>query len=44
MIEFEQALGTQGRYLSPVLLALGWRWKRKWGTTGQYFRYPVPPV
>lgn len=25
MIEFEQALGTQGRYISPVLLALGWR-------------------
>lgn len=37
MIEFEQALGTQGRYISPVLLALGWRRKRKWGTAGQFF-------
>lgn len=44
MIEFERALGTQGRYISPVLLALGWRRKRKWGTTGQYCRYWVPPV
>lgn len=44
MIEFERALGTQGRYISPVLLALGWRRKRKWGTAGQYCRYWVPPA
>jgi hypothetical protein len=44
MIEFERALGTQGRYISPMLLALGWRRKRKWGTAGQYCRYWVPPV
>jgi len=37
MIEFEQALGTQGRYLSPVPLAPGWRRKRKWGNTGAVF-------
>jgi hypothetical protein len=44
MIEFERALGTQGRYISPVLLALGWRRKRKWETAGQYCRYWVPPA
>ena len=44
MIAFEQHLGTQGRYISPVLLALGWRRKREWGTTERYFRYWTPPV
>ena len=41
--EIEAALKTQGKYISPVLLELGWRRKRVWSTTGQYFRYWVPP-
>lgn len=43
MIEFEQALGTQGKYISPVLLALGWHRKRRWNSLGQYHRYWLPP-
>ena len=43
MLELEQALGTQGRYLSPVLLNLGWERRRKWSTKQQYLRYWVPP-
>jgi hypothetical protein len=43
MSELEQALGTQGKYLSPILLGLGWRRKRRWSTQGQYFRYWEPP-
>ncbi|AEI78623.1 hypothetical protein CNE_1c33180 [Cupriavidus necator N-1] len=43
MVEFEQALGTQGKYISPVLLALGWQRKRRWSSLGQYHRYWVPP-
>jgi hypothetical protein len=43
MAEFEVALKTQGRYISPVLLELGWRRKRIWSTTGQYHRYWEPP-
>lgn len=43
MIEFERALGTQGKYISPVLLGLGWRRKRRWSSLGQYHRYWVPP-
>ena len=39
MSEFEVALKTQGRYISPVLLELGWQRKRIWSTTGQYHRY-----
>lgn len=35
MSEFEAALKTQGKYISPVLLELGWRRKRIWSTTGQ---------
>lgn len=42
MIEIEQALNTQGRYLSPILLAEGWQRKRKWSSEGQYHRYWVP--
>jgi hypothetical protein len=38
MSEFEAALKTQGKYISPVLLELGWRRKRIWSTTGQYHR------
>ena len=43
MAEFESALKTQGKYISPVLLELGWRRKRIWSTTGQYHRYWEPP-
>ena len=43
MAELEQALGTQGRFLSPVLYALGWERRRKWSSTGQSARYWVPP-
>ena len=41
--EMEQALHTQGKYLSPILLNLGWQRKRKWTSAGQYPRYWVPP-
>lgn len=42
MSELEAALGTQGRCISPVLTAEGWRRGRSW--RGQhYFRYWVPP-
>lgn len=44
MIELEQALGTQGKYLSPVLLSLGWQRKRRWTGGGQYPRYWLPPA
>jgi hypothetical protein len=43
MTELEKALGTQGRYLSPVLLRLGWERRRKWTSKKQYLRYWVPP-
>ncbi len=43
MAEFEAALKTQGKYISPVLLELAWRRKRVWSTTGQYHRYWAPP-
>ena len=43
MSELEQALGTQGRYLSPILLRLGWERRRKWTGKTQYLRYWVPP-
>ena len=43
MVELEQALGTQGKYLSQVLLSLGWQRKRRWNSRGQYPRYWVPP-
>lgn len=43
MVELERALGTQGRYLSAVLLELGWRRGRKWSSQGQYSRYWIPP-
>ena len=42
MVEFEQALNTQGKYISPILLSLGWQRKRKWDSKGQYPRYWVP--
>ncbi|CAE6878777.1 hypothetical protein [Paraburkholderia domus] len=43
MVEFEKALDTQGKYLSPVLLALGWQRKRRWNSRRQYHRYWEPP-
>ncbi len=43
MIEIEQALSTQGRYLSPIMLRLGWKRRRKWSSEGQYHRYWMPP-
>lgn len=44
MIEFERALSTQGRYISPVLLGLGWMRQRDWSSRGQNQRYWVPPM
>lgn len=44
MSEIENAVGSQGKYISRVLLDLGWERKRKWTTTGQYSRYWVPPA
>lgn len=42
MIEIEQALKTQGKYLSPIMLSEGWQRKRKWNSKGQYHRFWVP--
>ena len=44
MQEIEDAVNSQGRYISAVLLELGWQRKRKWSTHGQYFRYWLPPA
>jgi hypothetical protein len=44
MQEFELALNTQGKYISKILLDLGWQRKRRWSTTGSYHRYWVPPT
>ncbi|TAL70978.1 MAG: hypothetical protein EPN79_05360 [Burkholderiaceae bacterium] len=43
MTEFEVALGSRGKFISPVLLALGWQRKRRWSSRGQYHRYWIPP-
>lgn len=43
MVEMEQALGTRGRLLSPILLSLGWDRRRRWSGKGQSPRYWVPP-
>ena len=43
MSEIEDAVKSQGRYISAVLLQLGWQRKRKWSTQGRYFRYWLPP-
>ena len=43
MAELERALSTQGKYLSTILLELGWRRGRKWSSRGQYIRYGLPP-
>ncbi len=39
MREFEIALNSQGRFISPVLLRLGWQRQRQWSSQGQYHRY-----
>lgn len=44
MVELENALSTQGKYLSPILLGLGWQRRRRWTSNGQYSRYWVPPT
>lgn len=44
MVELEKALGTQGKYLSSILLDLGWQRKREWSSKRQYHRYWLPPV
>jgi hypothetical protein len=44
MAELEAALGTQGKYISPMLLGLGWQRRRRWSSRGQYHRYWVPPA
>lgn len=44
MIEIEAALHTQGCYISPVLISLGWQRKRKWNSKTQYHRYWVPDL
>ena len=41
MSEFEAALKTQGKYISPVLLRFGFKRLRKWSSDGQYNRYWV---
>ena len=43
MVELEKAFSTQGKYLSAILLSLGWQRKRKWSGEGQYLRYWIPP-
>lgn len=43
MVELERALGTQGRFLSPILAGLGWERRRKWSNKGANPRYWVPP-
>ena len=43
MVELERALGTQGRFLSPVLESLEWERRRKWSSNGPSPRYWVPP-
>ena len=42
MQELENALGSQGRHIGPVLLALGWTRMRTWGGTQPFRRYWLP--
>lgn len=44
MHEFEISLGSQGRFISPVLLRLGWQRQRRWSSRGSYHRYWQPPA
>ena len=43
MVEFEQALNTQGKYISPILLSERWQRRRRWSSKSQYHRYWIPP-
>jgi hypothetical protein len=43
MSEIEAALKKPGRYLSPILLELGWERRRRWASKTQYHRYWLPP-
>ena len=43
MVEIERVLGTQGRFISPVLIRLGWRRQRIWTGAGPFHRYWLPP-
>lgn len=43
MIELEQALGTPGWVLGPVLMSLGWTRHRKWSGSGPFVRFWLPP-
>ena len=43
MSEMEKELATQGKYISPILMTLGWRRMRRWSSRGQYHRYWIPP-
>lgn len=44
MAEIGQAMGTQGKYLSPIMLRLGWSRHRRWTADGPYSRYWLPPA
>lgn len=43
MLELERAMNTQGRFLSPILVSLGWERRRQWSSKGPNSRYWVPP-
>lgn len=43
MGEFESALGRPGRFISPVLVQLGWQRRRAWSNKSHYLRYWIPP-
>lgn len=42
--EIAVALGTQPRFLSPILVAHNWVRNRKWDNKKHYHRYWVPPT
>ncbi len=43
MREFEIALGSQGRFISPLLIAHGWVRKRKWDSQKHFHRLWISP-
>lgn len=43
MDELIAALGTQGRYISPILVKRGWARHRRWQHRQHYFRVWLPP-
>jgi hypothetical protein len=43
IVEIETALATQGRYVGPILMSLGWVRRRAYSGAGPYHRYWVPP-